>query len=366
MMNRFIYYLIGLGLIVPFITFIPSILYENREEGSITSLIISPIIGVILIYLIASFFNRFPGQGIPELLKKYTSRWVAFPLLISLFLFWYIIGLKILASYSFLLNRFLTPDMPLWGITISLLIFVTFGILMASQQVLYTVEIIFLFSIPFIIFIVTSLITNNGIEWGFIGKAMMYVNHSPSYVALTATLFMFYIGIFSLEIFNREFKKRKKVTILQLCILFIFGAGILFTLYFLPIGYNGFENIHEITYPWLITSDSLRISLPFLERVMYIFLLVYLAISFLGMIISWHIALEILKSVVWFKSFKWKKRNLTPFIFILMIWIISLMVQVYMTEVQINSFVTYFYKILPLFILLKMLVFWYIYRRARE
>ncbi|WP_129727353.1 GerAB/ArcD/ProY family transporter [Ectobacillus funiculus] len=163
-MNQYFYYLIIVNMVANIVACVPKILLEARTKGAIVSMILALIMGSIVTYIIAYFFNKFPGKGLPELLKEYTSKWIAIPLLMLLTVGWFSAGLTTLINYSFLLKRFLTPDMPLQWIISIFLCFISFGILMSSKSVLYTVEAVLVFNIPLVVLIMTKAYTSEGME----------------------------------------------------------------------------------------------------------------------------------------------------------------------------------------------------------
>src|SRR5689334_7817126 len=112
-MNRYFYYLIIINMIANVAASVPKILLEARTKGAIVSMILALIMGSMATYTIARFFNKFPGKGLPELLKEYTPKWITIPLLMFLAVGWFSAGLTTLINYSFVLKRFLTPDMSL-------------------------------------------------------------------------------------------------------------------------------------------------------------------------------------------------------------------------------------------------------------
>ena len=321
-------------------------------------------IGTFFIYLLTVFFNRFPGLGFPELLKNHMPKWISFFLLFCFGLLWFAIGVEALTSIAFLMKRFLTPDMPIIWITVLLLVFVSSGVLLSTKSVLYTVEIILLLNLPLIVLVILQLYLNDNLKWDFIGKAWMHVYHQPNYLSFSAS-FSTFIGLMTLSIFNREFKNKQTHTLLQILLVCIWGVVFLLTTYFIPIGYNGFDNINHLTYPWVLTADSIKIGLAFLERVMYVFLILYLSIAFLFLIITWHVGLEFLKSLGSIRLLKRKGRDLTPYLFLLFFWIISLWISVHISHFQINLYADYLSRSIPPLCFIFLLACWYIYRRVK-
>ncbi|MGM0903881.1 MAG: GerAB/ArcD/ProY family transporter [Bacillota bacterium] len=364
-MSRYFYYLVFVNMVANVVASVPKILLEKKSEGAIVSMVLAIIIGMVLCYIVAKFFTSFPGQGLPELMKKYLPRWFANMLLLFVASAWYIAGLITLVTYSFLLKRFLTPDMPLVWITSIFLLFISYGILMKTSSVLYTIEFVLLCSTPIIVLIMIKSYTTPQLKWDFIRESVMHIYHVPSFSALSASTYLL-LGGFNLIVFNRFFTKNHKITLKQILFIGMVGAGALFTTYFIPIGMNGFESVEMIAYPWISTSDTLRLELGVIERIIFVFLILYLAISFLSLLIHWHVSLELFKSVLQFKRLKWKGKSVTPFLVIGLFWFGSIQVTKYLTEYQLTLYTSYFFNLLLCSLIVMIGLFWFILRRAKS
>ncbi|KMY55325.1 hypothetical protein AC623_16420 [Bacillus sp. FJAT-27231] len=363
-MNRYFYYLLAVNMVAHIITFVPMVLFEARKGGAIVSMILSLVLGTIMISWIVKIFTHFPGKGYPELLKEYTSKWISFLLLLSTALVWFTAGLITVITYSALLRRFLTPEMPLMGIISMMVLFVSFGILMNSKSVLYTVEIVALLSIPFTIFIFVKMYLDKGMNWDFVREAMMYIGNMPDYPSFSASLYVI-LGPANLIIFNRVFTDKQKMTWKEVLIIGMTGAFALFTSYFIPIGFQGFKHINYLIHPWFLTADSIRMKFGFIERVLFIFALVNLAVSFLSILVHWHVTTELLKNIIWFKKFQWKGYNLTPLVFVGLFWIGSLVIIPYLTEPQLYEYTKYALNFLSPYVLVILFSLLWIKKRAR-
>ncbi|MFB9761265.1 GerAB/ArcD/ProY family transporter [Ectobacillus funiculus] len=363
-MNRYFYYLVIVNMIANIVASVPRILIEARARGAIASMVLALFLGCAFIYIMARFFHSFPGKGLPELLKEHISKWIYIPFVLYLIAAWFLAGLVTLITYSFLLKRFLTPDMPVTWIICIFLCFISFGVLMNTKSVLYTIEAIVVFNIPLVILIMIKAYTGEGMKWDFVKKSVMYIYPIPDYSAFSACSYVF-LGAANLIIFNRVFTKKQKMSWLQLGITLLIAGGNLATTYFIPIGYNGFDQIDRLVYPWILTSDSMRIEFGFVERVLFIFLVLYLAISFLSILIHWHVTVELLKSLFWLKRFQWKGRNLTPYLFVSLFWFISLIIVPYVTEQDVTVYTMSFFNILPFFFIVVLAMLWVIKRRAK-
>lgn len=365
-MNRFYYYLILINMFANIISLLTKVLLVEKTNGAIQSMILGWIVGLVFIYLFVSFFYKFPGKGLPELLKQYSPKWFYTPYLFLIGVIWFLAGLTSLITYTFIIKRFLTPDMPLIQITIVFLIVVSFGILMKSISVLYALEVILLFTLPLILFFIFKALTSDEFEWQFVMEAMMYVHKLPTYSAFSASFYVF-LGIVNILIFNRLFKAEStKIRLRDIVLLGIIGALFLAVTYFVPIGMNGFDHIEDLTYPAVTTSDTLRMPYGIVERVLYLFLAFFLALTFLSLLVHWHVAMEAFKEVVWIKKFQWRNKNLTPYLFIVIFWIISIQLSLYITEYQLYQWTEFFSKGTFIYFLIKLCIFWIILRRARH
>ncbi|MEC1522477.1 GerAB/ArcD/ProY family transporter [Neobacillus niacini] len=363
-MNRYFFYLVFVNMVANVVASVPKILISHRTEGAIVSMIISFFLGLVFCYLCTRFFNLFPGKGLPDLTKKYLPRWLSFTMIFVTSFTWYIAGLITLVTFSFLLKRFLTPDMPLTWITATFLAFLSYGILMKSKSVLFTIETVLLFCLPFIFVITLKAYTAPELKLDFIKESLMYINHYPSFPAVAASIYLL-LGGFNLVIFNRLFKREQRINWKNMLFIGFIGGGTFVTTFFIPIGMLGFDAVEHVVYPWITTSDTLRLEFFIVERVLYIFLLLYLAISFLSVLIHWHVTLELLKSILWFKKMTLYKHNLTPYLFIVLFWLGGLKSVTNLTEYQLIQFSSYFLNYLLCSFAVMFGLFWMIKRRAK-
>lgn len=364
-MNRFMYYLLFVNMTANMISAVPKILLNERLNGAIPSMLLSVIFGFIIVYSFVKFFNKFPEKGFPELLKEYAPSWFYYPFLTFIIAFWFVGGLITLITYSFMLKRYLTPDMSLLWIASSILIFVSFGILMNTKTVLNTVENILFITIPVIIYMMIKPFFSDQFEWDFVREAIMHTNHLPNYSAFSASSFV-YVGVMNIIIFNRAFtQKKRRLTWKQLLLIGVTGISVLSAAYFIPIGLNGFNHIDHLVYPAITTSDTLRMKYGLIDRLLYLFMPFFLAISFLSMLIHWHVAIETCKDFIWFKRVQWKKMNLTPYLYLAVFWMITLKLITALSEYKLLLYSSYFFNAVPFQIIIFLLVCWFIKRRAK-
>ena len=363
-MSRFVYYLMFLTMISNIVASVPKILLFESKTGAIPSMFAAVIIGTTLVYILVKLFNAFPGKNLPDMLKTHTPKWFAYPVLFYLFLCWFIAGLITLITYVFLFITFFSPETSIVITTFAFLAVISFGILMKSRSMLYMAEIVLVLFVPLIIFLLIKFYVNPKLDWDFIKISMMHVNHVPSYWAFSASLFIF-VGVADLVIFNELFMKKHKMGWKQVLIIGLSGAGVLFTTFFVPIGYNGLEQIAELTFPWISTSDSIRMKYGLIERVIFIFILSFLGIAFVSLLLHWHVALKILGSIFEFKRLKWKGKLLAPYIFVIIFCIISLILTRKLTQYQLFELSNYYYGSLPIFFAILIISLVIVKRRAK-
>ncbi|MBO0993910.1 GerAB/ArcD/ProY family transporter [Bacillus sp. SD088] len=364
-MNRYYYYLIFVNLVANMISTVPRIFFIHKTSGTLSSLLLAIPVGLVSVYLFIGFFNFFQGKDLSELLKKYFSKWFYLPVLSLLAINWFAAGLITLINFTFMIKRFLTPDMSLLFIASLFLIFISYGVLMKTKSVLYTIETVLIFSIPLITFIFIKAYSSPNFIWDFVKVAVMYSNHWPSYSSFSAALYCF-LGIANLIVFNRAFPKIKfQLSWKSMLFIGIVGGIIVISSYILPIGLNGFEKIENLVYPAITTSDTLRMKFGVIERVLFLFFMFFLALTFISLLIHWHVAVELCKNILWLENFKWKKTNLTPFIIIGIFWAVTLFLTFYLNEYTLLVYTNYFFNCLPPFFLLTFILFWFIRRRAK-
>ncbi|SOC44076.1 GerAB/ArcD/ProY family transporter [Ureibacillus acetophenoni] len=364
-MSRYYYYLVLVNMFANIITSVPVILFQNRKDGAIISMILAMIVGLICITFFTKFFNSFPGKTLPDMLKQTMPKWFTVIFTFVLVIVWFVAGLITLITYTILLIRFLTPETSLVMGTITILLFVTFGCFMKADKVLYTIEIIFIITMPLIIFIFVKAYLDEHIEWLYIKVAFTHINTFPQIIPFAAVLFLF-LGVMNLIIFNQFFTVKQTFGWKQISALTLIGSGVLFTTYFIPVGFQGFENIDTMMYPWISTADSMRMRYGVIERVVFIFLLFYLAFSVISLLIHWHVTIELLKSVFNFNKLKVRGIQVIPFIIITIFSLITIIAVQFINELNLYFFTSYFFVSLLFLVPCLMLVLWIIKRRFKQ
>ncbi|WJY27396.1 GerAB/ArcD/ProY family transporter [Sporosarcina trichiuri] len=348
-MSRFLYYLIFTNMLAIITTPIPRLLLQDAKEGAIASMILGAAAGIAFTWIIVRFFSNHPGMDLPDLLVSYTSDW--FRILVTFYfaLLWYLAGAITLVMTVFLLITFLTPEMSIYTITASLLVTVYFGVLLKTKSVLFSLEIVFVLMVPFGVLMLLKLFTSDELNWDQIQLSIMHINRLPTFTAFTSTFFMF-IGCANLIIFNKYFKEKQRLSPWSLGIVLLFGALMLATSYFFPIGLSGFDRIDQLIFPWISSADAIRMKYGLVERVVFIFMFIFVTIAFMSIIIHWHVAYKLINSVFRPGFLQVNQQNFAPFVLVFLFLAVGTVLVVRMTQYDIYHYSIYYYNTLPVFI----------------
>ncbi len=325
MSKRYFYIMLILNMLTNIVAYVPTVLIENRSNGALLGMFISLPIGMLLIFFFVKYISEFPEQGIPEILEKYTKKWFRFFYLFFQGFLWFIAGFVTLTIFTHISKQYINPELDELVIMISFLVIIFFGALMNSKHVLYAIEIILLLNLPFIAFIIFKTYTNHEIIWDSARVALTYYQEIPNFETISTASFV-YTGYANLVIFNRYFKEVKVG--FSIFILSFLGFITLVTTFFIPIGVHGFDGIGIYTFPWIATTEALRIELGFIERVSFLFLGLYINISIASVTLHWHVGMEQLKSI--FPSVKIKKKDYTPMIILVVFSLLGLISQYFL------------------------------------
>ena len=364
-MNRFFYYLLLINMITSVVATNPKVLLHNSDEGAVTSMILAVVAGLFFVYILAAFFNKFPGQGLPELLYKFTPKWYSWPVLFYLAINFYIFGLSTLVTYSQILRIFLSPKMSIYIIVLSFVLFVSLGILIKTRSVLYTAEFVLILFIPIFLYIFIKAYTERNFDWNAARIAMMHINHPPQWTSFTTAAFIF-IGPANLVLFNRVFTKKQTFTLKSLLSVGAMGIIILFTLYFVPIGFGGFDRIGDLVFPWISATDSMRMKFGLVERVIFLFMVFFLGIALLNIIIHWHVAFHLFDSLIPRKTDQDQQFRVTSYSILILFWVIGFFAATRLSIHQVYRYVSAFDNVLPLFAAVLFLSFFAVKRGVQS
>ena len=365
-MSRFVYFLLISNMIANLIAASPRIFFAKSEEGAIVTMIIALFFGVFINWALITSFKAFPGKSLPQILSLYLSKWISVPALFFLGVIWYVSGLQTLITYIDILLRFLTPEMSVYLVIAMFIPVITFGVIMQSRNILFTLELVFVLSLPAAIYYIVKLYFAEQVSWDHVAVAMTFIDNPPNYTVFSTTTYLF-IGAFDIIIFNSFLKKKMTFGIKQALIVFFLGAFALFTTYFIPIGVLGFDQVEGILYPWILTSDSIRMKFGVIERVIFIFLLLFLAIAFLNITIHWHVACKLFQSAFGIEQLKIKLREKISLVIMLVVfWSIAIYTTLNVTEYDLFLFSRYYFNLIPIVLFALITLMLVVNRRAKS
>lgn len=153
-------------------------------------------------------------------------------------------------------------------------------------------EILLVTNVPVIVWVLYKAVSNEAMHYDACLEIVTHILNRPTWDSISAGTYTF-TGYTNLVIFNRLLKPNKNSLTMDdpdcwnLCFINKFSDSC-----WLPWN-NGREYLHI---PWISTSDSMRVEFGLVERVLFIFMLLYTNISLAGSFIHWHVGVEFLKS----------------------------------------------------------------------
>lgn len=292
-MNRYFFYLFLTYALINIMLFVPHILVEHRFTGSVAAIALSPVIGGILIYMYTSAMARFPGKGLPEIMLKHFPRWVvSCALVFYSFMYWFS-STVVVVAFAVLINRFFNPDADTTIIMVVMVLASAYVATRSTLTVMLVIEIGIIINAPVILFILFKMVRDPQLNWDAIRVVANYAGHMPNLVSLAAATYIF-TGYINLSLFNRLFPPNFRFKLRWMYPLL--GFVVLLITFFVPIGFHGTQGVGQYIYLWTITADSLALQYGFIERVMFLFLIVFLNLSLVYTASAWHQAMEFIKS----------------------------------------------------------------------
>ncbi|GHH96797.1 GerAB/ArcD/ProY family transporter [Neobacillus kokaensis] len=291
-MNRYYLYLILLNMLINVIMFVPKILIEYRYNGAVMGTLIAIPIGFSLNVLFTKAITKFPEKGFPEIFARSRKRWIINLLFGIISFAAFTAGLISLLGFVDILRRFVNPEMSFMYLLSVFLAGILLITKLSTERVMYLLEIVLFLNTPLILFIIFKAFTSDYLVWDSILEVGTHLFTKPSLKAIAAASYIF-AGYTNLIIFNRIIKGKIKGW--NFIMVFFLGLFNLFTTFFIPIGFHGSDGAQEYLYPWISTSDSLRLVYSPIERVIFLFLIFYMGITLMSVSVHWHLSYELIK-----------------------------------------------------------------------
>lgn len=296
--NKYFYYLFLLNATINLINYVPRILITDRFDGALMSIAVSIPIGMLLMFTFVKLIQKFPGQGLPEIFRSVMSKWISGILLVLFGFAWYFSSVITLLSFVDITSRYISPDVSPFIVLSGFLIVVALSARLDSESILYALEMILYITVPVIAYMCWRVLSSPYFSWDAVRQIITHAWNMPNYKTIAAATYI-YTGYINMVVFNRIFQKFR--------VRYIWAIGVtsLLTLLisiFAPIGILGAAGAGEHVYPAFSTIDSLRIRYFIIERMIYIFYVVYMCLSLVNSIIHWHVGKELMLGGLGFKS----------------------------------------------------------------
>ncbi|WP_068774197.1 GerAB/ArcD/ProY family transporter [Paenibacillus sp. FJAT-26967] len=284
--NRYFYYLIAINALISIIIYVPRILLEHRFTGTWSSILISVPISIFLIYAFCKMLAYFPRQGFPELMERFLPRSVGITVLVLMIGLWYFAGALTLLSFVDITLRYISLDVPGILIMLGFLIVVFWSCKINTASILYALELLLVLTVPLVLFFIIKAMSTSFFSWDAVIQSLTYSLKWPDLSAIAGATFLF-TGYINMVVFNRVFEKFQARGSFVIA---LSGLLLLVVTVIVPIGYHGSVAVDSYVYPWFSLADSIRIDLFLVERMVFVFYLIYIALFLISTTVHWHVA----------------------------------------------------------------------------
>jgi hypothetical protein len=295
-MSRYTYYHVLYVGMINIIMFVPGFLIKEQFTGAVSSMVLAVVLGSILSLVTMACFERFPGLGFPELCDRYLPRWLSIAnSLYAALLIWMPAGVIVIYQYSETLRLYFYPDMNPF---MNLFLMASVAVWASSQStrtVQFIHEIMVILCSPLLILFLVKALFNESLSWDAVHYVAGYVREPPTFMSTTAATFLF-SGYISLFIFNRLHPEGFRFRFRWLVPLF--GTLFMAVTFFVPIGFHGTVGVGDYVYIWSTTADSMSLEYGFINRVLYVFLLIFTILSLLFVMNTWHTTIQLIRHIV--------------------------------------------------------------------
>jgi hypothetical protein len=304
-LSRYFFYPVYLCMAINAIFYVPKLLLQERFDGSIMAMLISLFLGWLLAVMFTRGMGRFPGLGLPEILEQTVPAALRMFLLLFLGLMWVAAGSIVIVAFTLIIKQVLSPDISRTLLLFGSIIIICWAATRTSYAIMNVLEIGLLLSMPFTAFIIMKTMSSPFMDWDAVLSMTDYIFRVPSWNAIALSTYLF-TGYVNMAIFNRIFKDTR---IKRLWLIPIAGLVISFTSFIVPIGIHGTQSVEYYTYTWISTADSIIMQFGFIERLLYVFLVLYIMLALLFVTVAWHVGVELIRPC--FSRLLTRKRNRT-------------------------------------------------------
>ncbi|NBD23105.1 GerAB/ArcD/ProY family transporter [Paenibacillus sp. T1] len=277
-------------MLIHTILIVPRDHMNARYDGAILSFLIGPAIGGVLVYAYTRSLSKFKGKGLPEIAAERLPKALSLPLVLGAGLMSFIAGGMAWIHCAFIISKYLNPDMSPYALLILFVIVTCAGAVQTSKTVLFSTEIIYIVCVPLLVVLLIHGLFSKSMNYDSVKVMLDYTWVMPSWSSLSAATNTF-AGYMALSVFNRTFPADKQIKHLWL----IPAVGLILELFsfFIPIGFHGTDGVDDYIYTWVSTVDAFRMKYLLIERVVSIYLLILLVVTYVFTMITWHVGAEL-------------------------------------------------------------------------
>ncbi|MGF9914429.1 hypothetical protein ABEX47_24695 [Paenibacillus ehimensis] len=294
-MNRYFYYSILMCMLMNTIIYVPTILIAHRREGAMLGFGLTIVVGSLLSWMFSKAMMTFKSRGLPEIVLAHLHPAFGVPLLLYVGSMFFAAGTVVLVSYSGIISRSMGTTSQPEVFLILFLITVCWWASRSTKTILYLLEIIMLINVPLAAVIFIKAVTSEYMNWYAVWEtATENALKLPKMEFIAAASYLF-TGYINMGILNREFRQFRPKLLWAIPFL---GLGVLCTTVFIPVGFHGTAGAEHYVTVWVSTSDSMQMELGFVERVIYLYLMLFLSLSLLFASVVWHVGYEIIQGAL--------------------------------------------------------------------
>lgn len=299
MERRYFFYLFSVNLIANIGMFVPVFLANHRFEGALMGIVCAVPIGTALVAAYLMLSQRLPMKTLPELLDLYAPPWLSTVCKLLMVAIFYWVGFTTVLAFVKLSVLYLTPGVSEYAVLTLFLLLVLYASRLSSKAILLGLEVLIVINAPLLLAFLIKLFTEPNIEPDGALDIVTHLWHMPELESVASATFVF-SGYANMMAFQRVFSK--PIGFRGFWGVPLAGAFALFFCFFGPILYHGTDGVGRLLYPFTATADSVRMELFIIERMLFIYLFIYISICLFSVIVHWHVSHTALISLPLFKK----------------------------------------------------------------
>lgn len=275
-MNKYFYYNYFTVAFTNLLVFVPYVLIQNRYNGSVLALLIGFIIGMLLLYLFTSVTSKYPNKDVIQIMSEAKQNWFIYIFVSLKTIISIISSILVVGGYAVIVSRYLNPDTDLKMVIILVLLATGYAATRNLLSVAYLIEFMMIITIPFIVFIMYKTFTNPIFTWDSVRAVAQHYQKIPNLLTIASATF-FFSGFSHLTLFVNQKNKPLKFKNSWLAPIITFVIALITII--VPIGMLGTETSAQYLFVWTVAADATEIPYGFIERLMFVFIIVLLSIA---------------------------------------------------------------------------------------